>query len=433
MLDARETCSGATGRNGGHIKCTPFEAYHESKKRFGAAAAKKITEFQTSHLKILVDLAKREKWPLAEAREVETLDVFYDAEEFEEWKDMVAEFRTDCPDDARGIEIWEAEIAREKWKVGPHALGAMSYTAGAIWPYRFVVSCLDSLLKQYPEQFSIDSYTAVEEISVTRNPERPYVVHTSRGDVLARHVIHATNAHTANLVPGLRGKLFPVRGTMSAQRPGKGFPDLKGDRSWCLINEHGYEYITQRPGKVDSVDSMGGEIMNGGAMVQSGHKGLGEFGIASDAATNYLASCHLSGVLPMAFGAENWGADADGGRVKSIWSGSLGLTADMMPFVGRLETSLTGRVPVRSDSSNRSTTKPGEWVSAGYNGEGMVNAYLCGVALGLMAVGREDAVQFTSKTPGIPNGRLEDWFVPEYLCTQERVTYASVYQLLESR
>ena len=120
--------------------------------------------------------------------------------------------------------------------------------------------------------------------------------------------------------------------------------------------------------------------------------------------------------------------------MKNMWSGSLGFTADMMPFVGRLEPSLTGRNPVKVTAPKdtvRSMTPPGEWISAGYNGEGMVNAWLCGVALGLMVLGRKDIV--APKTPGRPPGKLDDWFPKEYVCTQERVTNASVYELLDTR
>ena len=221
---------------------------------------------------------------------------------------------------------------------------------------------------------------------------------------------------------------------MSAQRPGTAFPELDGSRSWCLINKKGYEYITQRPGKVDAVDGMGGEIMIGGGMVQSGRNGLGEFGIASDSETNYMTGCHLSGVLPMGFGLDNWGEDAPGGRMKQLWSGSLGLTADMLPFVGHLEPTLTGRTPPKAaqyTDTTMSIPNPGEWVSAGYNGEGMVNAWLCGVALGLMIMGREEVD--TEKFPGKPHGKLCEWFPEEYICTQERVAKASIYQLLETR
>ena len=120
--------------------------------------------------------------------------------------------------------------------------------------------------------------------------------------------------------------------------------------------------------------------------------------------------------------------------MKNMWSGSLALTADMMPFVGRLEPSLTGRAYEKATLAKdtaKSISPPGEWISAGYNGEGMVNAWLCGVALGLMVLGRVDTV--AEKTLGRPQGKLEEWFPREYLCTQERVTNASVFKLLETR
>lgn len=87
------------------MKCAPFETYHESKKRFGAERAKVLVDFQMAHLLILVDLAKQEKWELAEAREVETLDVFYDEGAWNEWKAMVEEYQRDVPDQAKGINI----------------------------------------------------------------------------------------------------------------------------------------------------------------------------------------------------------------------------------------------------------------------------------------------------------------------------------------
>jgi glycine/D-amino acid oxidase-like deaminating enzyme len=120
--------------------------------------------------------------------------------------------------------------------------------------------------------------------------------------------------------------------------------------------------------------------------------------------------------------------------MKNMWSGSLGPTADMMPFVGRLEPSLTGRTPVKANlfkDAVGSMTLPEEWISAGYDGEGMINAWLCGVALGLMVLGREDISAV--KTSGRPQGKLHEWFPKEYICSQARVTNASVYELLETR
>ncbi len=113
MLEAREVCSGATGRNGGHIKCTPHESYCEYKERFGVERAKVLVKFQTFHLPIMVDLVKQEGWDLAEAREVETLDVFYDEEVWEENKKMVEVFRREMPEAAKDTYIWDRNEARE--------------------------------------------------------------------------------------------------------------------------------------------------------------------------------------------------------------------------------------------------------------------------------------------------------------------------------
>src|SRR5271168_3416424 len=110
-------------------------------------------------------------------------------------------------------------------------MGAISYRAGALWPYRLVTSILFNLVVTYPGSFSIETYTAVESISIGTNPDTPFVVHTSRGDIKASHIIHATNGHSAALIPELLGKIFPVRGQMTAQRPGKLFPPLGGTMS----------------------------------------------------------------------------------------------------------------------------------------------------------------------------------------------------------
>jgi hypothetical protein len=113
MLEARQICSGATGRNGGHIKCTSYESFSKYKERFGAERAKALVNFQTSHVPVLVDLARQEKWDLAEAREVETLDVFFDEHVWIKSQSMVEELQEGMPKEAQGTFVWTKEAARE--------------------------------------------------------------------------------------------------------------------------------------------------------------------------------------------------------------------------------------------------------------------------------------------------------------------------------
>ncbi len=69
------------------------------------------------------------------------------------------------------------------------------------------------------------------------------------------------------------------------------------------------------------------------------------------------------------------------GRVKALWSGIIGISADRIPWVGRVPPKLAGRqapspaliqehaMDGEKTVGNRSkTAAPGEWVAAGYSG-----------------------------------------------------------------
>lgn len=113
LLEAREICSGATGRNGGHIKATPYHAYPQYKARFGAADARKLCEFETMHLPTLLEIAQREELDAAEVREVDTVDIFTDCDTWEKAQVMVQELQDDVPSLAEGISVHTAAAAQE--------------------------------------------------------------------------------------------------------------------------------------------------------------------------------------------------------------------------------------------------------------------------------------------------------------------------------
>lgn len=53
-LEARETCSGATGRNGGHCRPDAFRGFADYAKVHGAQEAKKIVTSERKVLKLWV-------------------------------------------------------------------------------------------------------------------------------------------------------------------------------------------------------------------------------------------------------------------------------------------------------------------------------------------------------------------------------------------
>jgi hypothetical protein len=54
---------------------------------------------------------------------------------------------------------------------------------------------------------------------------------------------------------------------------------------------------------------------------------------------------------------------------------------------------------------------PGQWISAGYSGEGMVTAWLSATAVAIMILGMENIE--IERRNGIPGGKLETWFPKE--------------------
>ena len=84
----------------------------------------------------------------------------------------------------------------------------------------------------------------------------------------------------------------------------------------------------------------------------------------------------------------------------------MGFSTDDMPFVGKLPVSLTGR-----DLSGGVETGC-EWVAAGYCGEGMVNAWRSGIAVGQMIL---------EELSPEDKGDWQDWLPEEFCITDERI------------
>ncbi len=116
VLEARQLCSGATGRNGGHIKASPHETINNLITHRGLPGdrAAALVRFQLAHLQHLVDLCNASDDGLADAaecREVETVDLFVDEGAFEEGKQMVALLYEWVPEFE--MAVWTAKEAQE--------------------------------------------------------------------------------------------------------------------------------------------------------------------------------------------------------------------------------------------------------------------------------------------------------------------------------
>jgi glycine/D-amino acid oxidase-like deaminating enzyme len=217
------------------------------------------------------------------------------------------------------------------------------------------------------------------------------------------------------------------------------------NRTYVFYNSGlAYDYLTQLPTPQH-------EMMFGGGLATGG---ADEFGNVNDAEYCLPIASHLSGALSVYFGEQHWGEEASGdggedseenrwnrGRVKALWSGIEGVSADELPWVGRVPPKLSGRKPVGAVGGPLSSTEkgddmsiatdslysqdnivpvdlapPGEWVAAGYTGEGMVHAWMSGKALAQMVLGRE--------------GKEDEWFPEIMRITEGRWRKAKVENLM---
>lgn len=174
-----------------------------------------------------------------------------------------------------------------------------------------------------------------------------------------------------------------------------------------MIYGSGFDYVTQRP----SADGTG-DLLVGGGWARSPARGADAIGVFDDSEVEPVTVRYLEGILSTLF-EPNWGMR---GRVDMAWSGIIAVTPDTLPFVGKLESVITER-PVRGRFTGDGPG-PAEWIAAGYNGEGMVFAFLSGVALAALVSGRES--QKAVRKPGVPSGRVEEWFPAELFVSEER-------------
>ncbi|KAJ7759274.1 nucleotide-binding domain-containing protein [Mycena metata] len=446
MLDARDACSGATARNGGHVTPLIYHDYAALKKKHGAEMAKSILKFRFAHIAELIQVSEEESILAdSQCRAVETFDVFFNQEMFDLAVQNLNAYLDEMPEQRKSWRVVGVEECVKDLQFAKTVVGAIATTAGAIHPYRFVTSILSRLLGSHPKSFQLFTHTPCLSISSSRSKDG-YAVLTNKGTIQARHVVHATNGWASHLLPSMRGKIVPVRAHMSAQRPGLGLgrtvgthaqlessPSASagdsvltltdngannwlGTRSFVMYGGGRYDYLTQQPSTSPVTEQSlypppAAEFMFGGGLAHgevAEQAFMDEVGVADDRGCSMQTSAYLGGALSLYFGG--WGAEgrdkptdkpmtsgeeSEEGRVKKLWTGILGVSADGRPWVGRLPAKVSGRPAPSKQKQEHSLNQlapPGEWICAGYSGEGMVHAYLSAAHVAQMILGNGNDV-----------------------------------------
>ncbi len=319
--------------------------------------------------------------------EGDTVDIIYDQAQYDAGVASINAIREamSSPEDLQTVSryhFWSKEEARNKWFVkGEECVGAISYHAGSLSAYKFVIGLLKLCLAA-----GLELYTNTPALKLERDEEGGiWKVETSRGVLRAKKVVLCTNGYTGYLWSDFQGAIVPLRGQITAHRPGANMPKEGLPGTYSFIYENGYEYMIPRP----PGSKFAGDIVIGGGLVKARDEGLEEFGTTDDTTVNAEISTYLTETTPRYFGT-NWGEDDSEGRIRKEWTGIMGYSGDGFPFVGE--------VPKQENL----------WVAASFQGHGMVLCWMCARALTSMIAGRDDE-------------ELRKWFPDVFRVSGERL------------
>ncbi|KAI8664753.1 DAO domain-containing protein [Fusarium sp. Ph1] len=391
MLEARGSVSGATGRNGGHLVSDSDSLFPALVKAVGLELAVETVRFSETNirrLRELVDQLDPEDRQATEFRNVTTSTAFEDRESFDEAVDAVRQLIKAYPNGDLEYKVSKQENATKTFGYRQVAGVIEQHGVAALWPYRLLTTILASLKRDFPDRFYLETYTPVQSINHQHHASttHPYTLHTPRGSLVAKQIIHCTNGYSANLIPNLVGKLYPLKGTMSTQSMGPSFPNRGEKVSWAHISKGSYDtetghihlglYYAQQNAK-SGVMFLGGESQKLATLISS------DDSMVADDARETLCS-----IAPRIW------KDASPQPLE-VWSGIMGFTTDGMPLVGKLPPSLSGRMG------------NGEWLAAGFNGHGMDKCWLSGEAIAKMVLG--EAVPGFPRAYLLSDRRIESW------------------------
>ncbi|KAL8944471.1 MAG: hypothetical protein Q9211_000568 [Gyalolechia sp. 1 TL-2023] len=383
MLEARTACSGATGRNGGHTKSASYRAFLDNVQDQGEEEAAKIVRFEYNCMKAVHAFARQHGLE-CDSWEGETVDIIYDRGQWVRAKKAISEIKRILGNDdpAAQHKFHDAPETEEMFLVGG-ALGSVSYEAGSINAYKFVIGVLGLTLNR---GLNLQTDTLVSSIHRSETDRSGWVVETSRGSIRAERVILATNGYTSYLYPPVRGIIVPLRGTVAAMRPGRSLKEGL-QSTYSFIYGNGYEYMIFRP----AGSTFAGDLVIGGCSTKAPKEGLYEWGTTDDTTMDPEIKQLVRDSAAEYFGSR-WGEDHPSGRIRKQWTGIMGYSSQGFPLVGS--------VP----------HEQGLWIAASFQGSGMVLCFHTAKALVTMIKGGDDR-------------KLDEWFPRPFRMSEDRLKH----------
>ncbi|PVI03038.1 DAO-domain-containing protein [Periconia macrospinosa] len=384
ILEAREACSGATGRNGGHLKPDLYGKPSAIAASHGIQAGIEIAEFEASHIPAIKKLVEEEEidCDFVLTRCVDVLMTDELTTRVKAGVNLLKQHNVSLMDDV----FFASGSHAEQISGVKNANSCFTYTSAHLFPYKLI---LHLLAEAVASGVNLQTHTPVTSTTTTPSPDGIFTVSTPRGAIKTRKIMYATNANTSALLPSYTDKIIPVRGVCSHIS----FPDQKQPppflpNSYVLRAGAGdFEYLIPRPD---------GSVVLGGARAAYYHDFQSWYDNVDDDVVIEGAREHFEGYMQRHF----CGWEGSGAEVGSVWTGVMGYTSDGLPHIGK--------IPGYDD----------QYILAGFNGHGMPQIFLAAKGIAEMVVlGKEfretgiprvfETTQERLESP--ENGVLEGW------------------------
>ncbi|KAJ1961580.1 hypothetical protein GGI12_003175 [Dipsacomyces acuminosporus] len=391
LLEARDACSGATGRNGGHFTAPNYCEFLDNVERFAHLSAGHKEEEEGGELteedwengqRLSLELYKFDE------QGVEQMVQFIEANNVncdlrlgqnvqayttkEKWELALKNLEAAQKAGILGAEILSKAQMKEKLGTEDEYVGATFVPGGHMFPAKLVWFLLDRAIEAGLE---LHTHSPVRKVVTlydeTGKSVDGYLVTVAGGSggeeqvVWTKHIVHATNAWASHLLPEMRGRIVPFRDQVLAipRDPSSG-TDFALPTGGLWLNT-GIEYAIERS-KESGRLVMGGFINNSTCMHQLG---VSDDTMLIDGAAQDLRQAMADRPPLRLFPS----VDLESDQVHE-WTGIIGISSDRLPFVGDL-------TPIMhpDDSQEIVNANVGHaFISAGHCGEGMPRCFALG-------------------------------------------------------
>ena len=354
VLEAERIAWGASGRNGGHVGVGQRKGQEDLEKMLGLDTARALWDMGLEAVKLVEDLIQRHNIQCDMKRGIMHLAAkpSHSAWLKEEVELLQERYGYD--------QMRYAEKDEVRSLVGSDRFHGGQIDSGSIHlhPLNYALGLADAAAAagvQFYEYSRVTSYSG----------GTPCVVNTAKGRVKARNVILACNGYLGGLEPRMAGKIMPINNFVLATEP---LPD--GLAQELIAND----YALQDTLFVINYWKLSGDnrlVFGGGENYTSR--------FPQD--IRAFVRKYMLEIYPQL-------ADT---RIDYGWGGTLAITLNRMPCVGRLE--------------------PNVYYSQGYSGHGVPTATFAGKLLAEVVAGTEERFDILAQipTPSFPGGTLLRW------------------------